>query len=70
MVKAVAEALTRQDAAAGVAPRNWYQSIWGELYRRYNVAGYRNLPAARYGDVLAWLADFRAAASPTLRDEE
>lgn len=70
MVKAVAETLTRQDVAAGAAPRNWYQSIWGEMYRRYNVAGYRSLPAARYGDVLTWLADFRAAASPPSRSEE
>jgi hypothetical protein len=35
---------------------NPYQQVWGDLYRRFRVAAYRNLPAARYAEVLAWLS--------------
>jgi hypothetical protein len=35
---------------------NGFAQVWGELYRRYRVGAYRNLPAARYGDVLTWLS--------------
>jgi P22_AR N-terminal domain len=34
---------------------NGFGRVWGELYRRYRVGAYRNLPAARYEEVLAWL---------------
>ncbi len=40
-------------AAQGIA--NPYQQVWGELYKRYRVAAYRNLPAARYEEALDWL---------------
>jgi hypothetical protein len=32
-----------------------FQLVWGELYKRYRVGAYRNLPAARYSEALAWL---------------
>lgn len=32
-----------------------FQLVWGELYKRYRVGAYRNLPAARYHEALAWL---------------
>jgi hypothetical protein len=32
-----------------------FQLVWGELYKRYRVGAYRNLPAARYDDALSWL---------------
>ena len=34
---------------------NGFAQVWGELYRRYRVGAYRNLPAARYAEALAWL---------------
>ena len=34
---------------------NPFQQVWGDLYRRFRVAAYRHLPAARYEEVLAWL---------------
>ncbi len=63
-VKTVAEALTARDVAVGVAPRNWYGSIYRALYKRYNVAGYRLIRQGQFADVLSWLDDFHAAASP------
>ena len=49
-VKNVAALLTQQGDANG------YGRVWGELYRRYRVGAYRNLPAARYEEALTWLA--------------
>ncbi len=63
-VKTVAEALTARDVAAGAAPRDWYGSLYRTLYKRYNVAGYRRIRQEQYADVLSWLDDFHAAASP------
>jgi hypothetical protein len=34
---------------------NGFGRVWGELYRRYRIGAYRNLPATRYEEVLAWL---------------
>ena len=35
---------------------NGFGRVWGELYRRFRVGAYRNLPAARYAEALAWLS--------------
>lgn len=51
-VKAVAMALSK---ASG---RNEYGGVYGELYRRYEVPSYRELPAAKYEDVMAWLNEW------------
>ena len=51
-VKAVAMALSK---ASG---RNEYGGVYGELYRRYEVPSYRELPAAKYDDVMAWLNEW------------
>ncbi len=48
-VKAVAMLLT----TAGDA--NGFGRVWGELYRRYRVTSYHNLPSARYEEALTWL---------------
>ncbi len=53
-VKTVAAALEQQGTLNG------YQRVYSELYRRYRVASYRNLPAARYAEALAWLAGWYA----------
>ncbi len=49
-VKAVAMLLT----AAGDA--NGFGRVWGELYRRFRVTSYHNLPSARYEEALTWLS--------------
>ena len=51
-VKAVAMALSK---ASG---RNEYGGVYGELYRRYEVPGYRELPAGKYDDSMAWLNEW------------
>jgi hypothetical protein len=48
-VKTVAAALEQHGTPNG------YQRVYSELYRRFRIASYKNLPAARYGDALAWL---------------
>jgi hypothetical protein len=37
---------------------NPYQQVWGELYKRYRVGAYRNLPATRYEEALGWLQEW------------
>jgi hypothetical protein len=32
-----------------------YSKVYSEMYRRYRVSSYRNLPASQYDEVLAWL---------------
>lgn len=51
-VKAVAMALSK---ASG---RNEYGGVYGELYRRYEVPSYRELPASKYKGVMAWLNEW------------
>lgn len=48
-VKAVAHALNEK------GEKSAYQRVYGELYRRFNVSGYKNLPTARYEETIAWL---------------
>ncbi len=48
-VKNVAMQLT----TAGDA--NGFGRVWGDLYRRFRVTSYHNLPAARYTEALEWL---------------
>lgn len=51
-VKAVAMAWSKKAGA------NQYGAVYGELYRRYGVTSYKQLPAARFQDVMAWLTDW------------
>jgi len=51
-VKAVAMALSK---ASG---RNEYGGVYGELYRRFEVPSYRELPASKYDDVMTWLNEW------------
>jgi hypothetical protein len=44
--------------AAGDA--NGFGRVWGDLYRRYRVTSYHNLPSARYEEALAWLHEWYA----------
>lgn len=49
-VKNVGQAL----AAGG--DKNGYAKVYAEMYRRWRVSSYKNLPAAQYQEVLDWLA--------------
>lgn len=61
-VKAVAMLLTAQGDANG------FGRVWGDLYRRYRVTSYHNLPAARYEEALTWLQGwFAELAAPAER---
>ena len=53
-VKALAGLL--QEQAPG---KNYYQSIFGELYRRYNVSSYKLIRRSQYAEVIAFLDNWR-----------
>ena len=60
-VKTVAHALESRGQPNG------YQRVYSELYRRYNIGAYRNLPTARYEEALAWLRKwYEELAGPDL----
>jgi len=52
-VRALAQFLTTKEPG-----RNFYQSIFGELYRRFAVSTYKLVLQNRYADVLAFLDDW------------
>jgi hypothetical protein len=52
-VKAIAFELTERDKS-----RNWYQSIYNELYRRFEITSYKRVPVYRFGEVIAWLEEY------------
>lgn len=56
-VKALAEVLTERDPS-----KNHYQSIFGELNRRFHVASYRRLSRAQFTEVVEFLEDWRGRA--------
>jgi hypothetical protein len=51
-VKTVARALGQQTG------RNEYGGVYGELYRRYRIPTYRELPVSQYDDAIKWLGDW------------
>lgn len=51
-VKTIARALGQQTG------RNEYGGVYGELYRRYRIPSYRELPASKYDDAINWLSDW------------
>ena len=55
LVKAIAAEL----AEHGGAGRNPYQAVFGELYRRFRVSSYHNIPLRRFGEVMTWLRDYQ-----------
>lgn len=48
----------------GRGDKNGYGKVYGELYRRYHVSAYKNLPAARYQEVIDWLAGWYDELAP------
>ncbi|MDX1613626.1 MAG: phage antirepressor N-terminal domain-containing protein [Candidatus Promineifilaceae bacterium] len=51
-VKAVAMELSKTTG------RNEYGGVYGELYRRFDVASYRELPASKYEEAMSWLREW------------
>lgn len=64
-VKALAQLLTEQDPS-----KNHYQGIFAELYRRFGVSSYKNIPATKYQDVMEFLEDWYKAAIGESQGEE
>lgn len=52
-VRAVGLILTKQTG------QNQYGAVYGELYRRYEISAYRELPASKYEDAMQWLNNWR-----------
>ncbi len=59
LVKAIATEMVERDKGTGAKGRNPYQSVFGELYRRFRVSSYHNIPLKRFGDVMAWLREYQ-----------
>lgn len=57
-VKALAQLLTQQDP-----DKNYYQSIFAELYRRFGVSSYKNIPATKFQEVMKFLEEWRESAA-------
>ncbi len=57
-VKALAMLLTETNPG-----KNHFQGIWGELNRRMAVSGYKNIPAAKFGEVIKFLDEWHTRAS-------
>ncbi len=51
-VKAIALELGRRSG------RNEFGGVYGELYRRFDIAAYRELPSKQYDDAMTWLRDW------------
>ncbi|MFW5941914.1 MAG: phage antirepressor N-terminal domain-containing protein [Chloroflexota bacterium] len=51
-VKAIAMKISEQSG------RNEYGGVYGELYRRFEIPGYRELPANRFEEAMSWLTDW------------
>ena len=51
-VKAVSHELGKKSR------RNEYGGVYGELYRRYAINSYKNLPKDKYEDAMAWLNEW------------
>lgn len=49
-VRAIGLVLTKRTG------RNEYGAIYGELYRKFDIAAYRELPASKYDEAIDWLS--------------
>jgi len=61
LVKAIAtEMAAREGRTVGTGKgRNPYQAVFGELYRRFRVSSYHNIPLRRFGEVMTWLREYQ-----------
>ena len=51
-VKAVAVALGKKSG------RNEFGGVYGEMYRKFGISGYKMLPARRFEEAMRWLAEW------------
>lgn len=51
-VKAIAMELSKRSG------RNEYGGVYGELYRRFSITSYKELPANRYDEAIEWLNEW------------
>ena len=51
-VRAIGLVLTKRTG------RNEYGAVYGELYRKFDIAAYRELPAHRYDEAINWLSSW------------
>ncbi len=61
LVKAIATEMAERDKRSSAQGRNPYQSVFGELYRRFRVSSYHNIPLRRFGEVIVRLSEHRGA---------
>ena len=59
LVKAIATEMAARDQVAHTSGRNPYQAVFGELYRRFRVSSYHNIPLRRFAEVIAWLREYQ-----------
>jgi ferritin-like metal-binding protein YciE len=59
-VKAVAIALGKKSG------RNEFGGVYGELYRKFGITGYKQLPAAKFQPAMAWLNEWRESVEGPL----
>ncbi len=59
LVKAIATEMAEREKGTGAKGRNPYQSVFSELYRRFRVSSYHNIPLKRFGEVMAWLREYQ-----------
>lgn len=62
-VKAVGQALTERGSKSG------YSQVYSEMYRRYSISSYKNLPQSKYTEVLRWLHDWHTELNSTKNTE-
>lgn len=58
-VKAVAIALGKKSG------RNEFGAVYGELYRKFGITGYKQLPAAKFAAAMDWLNEWRESLEGT-----
>ncbi len=59
LVRAIATEMAERDKGTGAKGRNPYQAVFTELYRRFRVSSYHNIPLRRFGEVMAWLREYQ-----------
>jgi hypothetical protein len=69
LVKAIAAELTEKVKAAGTTGRNPYQAVFGELYRRFRVSSYHNIPQRRFNEVMTWLREYQETLTRAQQSE-
>lgn len=58
-VKAIAIELGKRSG------RNEFGGVWGELYRRFEISGYRELPAVQFDKAIHFLSDWYSSLTNT-----